>query len=408
MKIAYYLPSVGVSGGVAVVCQHANRLQQRGHDVFILTNSEYRKIDWFPNQKVPVISRAEFPEDIDILVATGWETSFEIVGLPAKHKCYFVQSDESRFHPTGSEWQGITALSYLMNFNYLTEARWIQRWLMDNFGHPAALVPNGLDETLFFPSEPLTPKGKKPRILLEGAIAFAYKGMEEAFTAVSDLDAEIWCVSTLGVPKPTWRCDRFFKQVPLTEMRKIYSSCDILLKLSRVEGLFGPPMEMMACGGTVVVGKVSGYDEYIVDGENALVVDPQDIPAARAAVEKLISDENLRKKLIANGLVTAKNWNWEPSIDHLEAFYQKIFADGGRPVSAIRQVTDQSIAAYFSLLRNTHQYDRSQEPFERLFYVLNKQAWIRNAFRMLFHAYKSILELWRKISMFILFKVKRK
>jgi len=53
--------------------------------------------------------------------------------------------------------------------------------------------------------------------------------------------------------------------------------------------------------------KVTGYDEYIEDGYNALVVDAGDITAASSAVAKLIYDNELRSKLIANGLITAKN-----------------------------------------------------------------------------------------------------
>ena len=37
MKIVYFIPGVGVSGGIAVVCQHANRLLQRGHQVYLVT-----------------------------------------------------------------------------------------------------------------------------------------------------------------------------------------------------------------------------------------------------------------------------------------------------------------------------------------------------------------------------------
>lgn len=113
----------------------------------------------------------------------------------------------------------------------------------------------------------------------------------------------------------------------MQDMRRIYSSCDILLKLSRVEGFFGPPMEMMACGGATVVGRVTGYDEYIVDGQNALVVDALDINAARNAVQRLIDDTTLRGNLIAAGAKTAREWDWESSINTLEKFFAELAAD---------------------------------------------------------------------------------
>lgn len=339
MKIGYIIPSCSVSGGMAVICQHGNRLRNRGHSVVFLSIVDIKKMDWFPNQEIPIYDAASWASDLDILVATAWSTAFWLPRINAKVKCYFVQSDETRFHPAGSRWQHLTTLTYYFGVNYFTEARWIQKWLNDNFGHKAELIPNGLDETLFFPTEPLEPKGKRPRILLEGAIGLPYKGMKESFEAVKNIDAEVWCVSSYGTPNADWKCDRFFEHVPMHEMRKIYSSCDILLKLSRVEGFFGPPMEMMACGGAVVVGRVTGYDEYIVEGFNALVVDPLDITAAEHAVKQLLNDPDLRTKLITAGRQTADEWTWESSIEKLESYFfnllstpEKYYADKQRSV----------------------------------------------------------------------------
>jgi hypothetical protein len=38
----------------------------------------------------------------------------------------------------------------------------------------------------------------------------------------------------------------------------VYRSCDILGKLSYVEGMFGPPLEMFHCGWTAIVYNVTG------------------------------------------------------------------------------------------------------------------------------------------------------
>jgi len=347
MKIAYLIPGCGVSGGVAVVCQHVNRLMSRGHEVLLVSENDERTIDWFPDQRVPIVGLQSFPANLDVLVATAWSTAFRVAVLPAKHKFYFVQSDETRFHTKNSAWEHITRLSYAMGYNYLTEARWIQQLLSDGFGHHAELVPNGLDDSIFFPSKPIEPKGSKPRILLEGAIGLPYKGMAEAFEAVQGLDVEVWCVSSYGKPEKTWKCHRFFEQVPMTEMRRIYSSCDILVKLSRVEGFFGPPMEMMACGGTVVIGKVTGYDEYIEHEVNALVVDPLKPQQAVNAIKRLIEDAGLRERLIVNGKLTAKCWQWEPSIDILERYFFDVVNEFSGVISSPTQADLARSIAFF-------------------------------------------------------------
>lgn len=351
MKIGYIIPNCDVSGGISVVCQHANRLSKRGHEVFLISVDKAKSMDWFPDQRVPVISLNNWQGALDILVATGWNTSFLLLNVPATVKCYFVQSDETRFHLPESRWRHLTALTYYLGVNYLTEARWIKQWLTETFGHHAELVPNGLDPEIFHKCEPLKERDKRPRILLEGAINLPYKGMSEAFKVVGPMDVEVWCVSSYGVPEPGWRCDRFFEYIPMLEMRRIYSSCDILLKLSRVEGFFGPPMEMMACGGVSVVGKVTGYDEYIEDGVNALVVNPEDIEGARAAVQMLIEDQGLRNRLIEGGEKTASQWDWESSIDILENYYFDLLANPERWAnSRRREEFDRSICYVYDFM----------------------------------------------------------
>lgn len=320
-KIAYVIPGCGISGGIAVICQHVNRLLRRGLDVVLISEDDKTSIDWFPNQLVEVLPMSKIPDNIDIVVATGWSTAYTIQNINAKRKVYFVQSDESRFYEKDSKMYKEAWESYKFEYEYMTEAKWIKKWLKDTFGQEAYYVPNGLDEKIIHKTEPIVPKGEKVRVLLEGPIDIPFKGMADAFMAVNDLDCEIWCISSAGRPKPEWKCDRFFEKVPMEQMKFIYSSCDIFLKMSRVEGFFGPPLEMMACGGAVVVGKVTGYEEYIEHEYNALVVNQGDVMGARKAVDKLINDVELRKKLILNGEKTADKWKWEPTIDELEKIF---------------------------------------------------------------------------------------
>lgn len=324
-SIAFFIPGQGISGGIGVICQHANRLIKKGLDVVLINtnlNDPFR-LDWFPNLLSEVIPINRIDQNIDIAIATQWSTAFTVRDFPAKKKLYFVQSDETRFYASGSEEAKLAWETYTFDFEYVVIARWLKRWLRDNFGKSAHYVPNGLDTSIFFPEKPLTPKNNKLRVLLEGPIDIPLKGMDNAFQIVDGMDCEVWCVSSSGRPKRGWKCDRFFEKVPLEKMRRIYSSCDVLVKMSKVEGFFMPPLEMMACGGTVITGKVTGYDEYIVDGYNALVVEEGDVESAREKLILLINDRNLLHRLIKGGLETVKNWTWEYSNDQLEKIIKR-------------------------------------------------------------------------------------
>ena len=384
MRIAYLLPGVGISGGVGVVLQHVNRLKKRGHDVVLLTQSYETDTHWFPNQNVEVYYFLDCPYPIDVLIATGWSTAFDVAKIKSKHKCYFVQSDETRFFPKEDKNYHLAYLSYCMDFNYFTEAKWIVKWLK-NFSRDASYVPNGLDEKIFFETKPFAEKGTKTRILLEGPIDIPYKGMEDAFQAVTELDEdiEVWCVSGAGQPKKEWRCDRFFEKVQMEDMKKIYSSCDILLKMSRVEGFFGPPLEMMACGGVSIVSKVSGYDEYIVDGQNAVVVEERDVNGAKKAIKKLIHDKEFYNLLQTNGKRTVEEWNWERSIDMLEEFIKSLDSK----TYYNHQLNDSLNHIYYNSIQNTNVAIAEDMV---LFEVLQKRPKLMKLLRQVFTLFKRI------------------
>ena len=285
MRIAYMLPDVAISGGAAVVFQHANRLARRGHEVLVASTGAVSGASWFPCQSVPVVRHTDLSQDLDLLVATSWSTVYEVARMPVGQRCYFVQADETSFYKPGSPLFHAALLSYLMNVRFLTMAVWIQKWLKDGFGKDAFLIPNGVDREMFYPPATGRPRTGRPRILIEGAFALPSKGMREAFEAVQGIDAEVWCVSAYGKPDSDLRYDRFLERVPVGKMREIYSSCDILLKLSKSESFGLPPLEMMACGGVCVVSRIRGHEEYIRDGENALMVAPDDIQGAEAPSE---------------------------------------------------------------------------------------------------------------------------
>lgn len=329
MKIVYVITSNLLCGGHIIVLQHVTRLAKRGHDVFICILDETipakaTSFSWFPNFDCAVVHPKNFPDEVDICIATFWDTLIQVLKLPAKQKVYFVQSDETRFYDDliMKNW---VVLTYLCNIHFMTEAKWIVDWLEVNFGHQAAYIPNALDPNIIYPDQPIAVKREdKLRILVEGTIDSPFKRVKEAIEACQGLGCEIWCVSNGGKPSTEWKVDRFFYKVDFNQMRKIYSSCDILVKLSSVEGFFGPPLEMMACGGVCVVSDVTGYDEYITDEYNALVIPNGDVDLARQSLTRLINDNNLYRKLQSNGKLTASSMLWDNSIEQLDSFYQTL------------------------------------------------------------------------------------
>lgn len=107
------------------------------------------------------------------------------------------------------------------------------------------------------------------------------------------------------------------------ELAKVYSSADVFLFTSYIEGFGLPPLEAMACGTPVVTTNAKGNMEYIKPNINALVSEPGDVNSLVKNVIKVLTDYKLKESLIENGLQTAKEWTWDKVTDRYEKAFKE-------------------------------------------------------------------------------------
>jgi glycosyltransferase involved in cell wall biosynthesis len=113
-----------------------------------------------------------------------------------------------------------------------------------------------------------------------------------------------------------------FDAVPRAELRRVYTAADALLFTSTWEEPFGlVPLEAMACGTPVVAVPSGGAADYLVEGENALLVPAGDADALSAAIRRLAADPALRQRLAAGGLRTAARYTADAYADRLERIH---------------------------------------------------------------------------------------
>jgi D-inositol-3-phosphate glycosyltransferase len=78
----------------------------------------------------------------------------------------------------------------------------------------------------------------------------------------------------------------------------------------------------MAHGRPVVATAVGGLRDLVVDGETGLVVPPRDVDALRLALERLLGDRELRRRLGAAGRRRAEErFSWASATDATLAAY---------------------------------------------------------------------------------------
>ena len=332
MKIIYLVPGTSIGGGVNVVLEHASRLSERGHEVTVLSVLGEADTSWNPLYRFTLLSKFnpyhfEYlrGRDIDIVVATGWQTVFELwmLNLSARSFVYFLQADEVMFSAPGSLDRELAQHSREIMFDYMTCASWLKGLAP---GGAAEVIVNGVNDEIFFPDTPLVKKGSKRRVLIEGPIAQPRKRIVDAFLACEPFRSriEVWCVSSGGDAQEWFKPDLFLRRVPMLGMRKVYSACDFIIKLSSAEGMFGPPLEMMACGGTAVTSDCDGHEEYMRDDDNGIVVPVGDIRGAQAAVLRLIDEPETLDRMSKSGKKTAARFSWNGAINKLEAFFSRV------------------------------------------------------------------------------------
>lgn len=332
MKIAFLLGYPEISGGTNVIMEYASRLSDFGHDVYVVTELPFDpvRLAWHPGSlKVKCACHEDVRHELfDVSIATWWRSVYDLPYVPSKQQIYFCQSIETRFfNHWDLDMKALVDLTYRLPIPIITEAGWISKYFKEVYDRSSYLVRNGIRKDLF--NESTTPVAEHPnegiRVLVEGPMGVPFKRVEETIALCNQANVkEIWLLTSSEVDAYPG-VDRVFSKIPMKDVPPIYASCDVLLKLSIVEGMFGPPLEMMHCGGTAITTDVTGFDEYMVHNENGVVVPIGDGQAVIRALRSLQSNKVLLHALKKGAQRTAASWpSWEEATTEFEATLYEI------------------------------------------------------------------------------------
>jgi glycosyltransferase involved in cell wall biosynthesis len=111
--------------------------------------------------------------------------------------------------------------------------------------------------------------------------------------------------------------------VPHDELQRHYARAAVVACPSRREGFGVACLEAMAHARPVVATNVGGLRDLVTDGETGLVVPPRDPAALREALDRLLGDRGLRRRLGAAARERARDrFSWDAVTDATVAVYR--------------------------------------------------------------------------------------
>lgn len=341
MKITFVSPAPNLSGGQRVVAIYADLLQERGHDVTVVARrhpsqtfgTKMRQLALgkrlatpirethfdrmeahlhLPSHCGPIV--ADDVPDADVVIATWWETAFEIVHFPLSkgRKIYFVQHHEVHPHLPSH----ISGATYFLPLKKITIASWLVDKMRDLYGdEDVALVPNSVEHGLFF--APARERQSVPTVGMMYSPTH-FKGVDIALRAIeiarrTHRNLRLVAFSTQPVAKnlPLPDGTELHLNPPQTILREIYASCDVFITASRSEGFGLPILEAMACRTPVIATHTGCAKDVIQEGRNGYVVDVEDAEALGERLTQLLSmDSNSWKAMSETARLGSLGYTW--------------------------------------------------------------------------------------------------
>jgi len=317
-KILVSVGSLAVSGGTNIILEYAYALKCAGADVVIgFMRGNSNDAQWHHLSKEFNIQHLNnFKHNtFDLGIMTWWKTVEPMLKFQCKKFVYFIQSLESRFAINSSdvEEELAAASTYLVDIPRITVALWLQNLMLSILPAPTWRVKNGIDKNLFpvvdFSSELLRKKESAAiRYLIEGSFEIPMKAVAETLQICRDLDLRSVTYVNPGLTNPDYPNVQILNQIPISRMYEIYRQHDVLLKMSRIEALAGPPLEAFHAGCTVIMSKVTGSEEYMRHGINGLCLEVDDFQALRTTILQIEEHPDMLPKLKAGAVLTAQEW----------------------------------------------------------------------------------------------------
>jgi len=311
MRIALFLPHVGVFGGVRRYLELGNEWVALGHEV-TLHHPGGGPPDWLPFAGRTATLESARGQDSDLALAGDAATWPDFRAHRARHHVYYcvLEGDPGLRAALADPAVLLMANSGPLRARLQARSR---RPVLDGIGgiRPERLRP-----------DPARRAATPLRVLVNGRRSREKKGTDLVLHALRGLVGRAPAFETVlfdsvdpdtnrqdprdGAPLPAGA--RFVLGPTQDELVALYQSSHVFVAAERKAGWCNTALEALACGCALVCTS-SGTTDFAEHGRNALVTWRHPW-ALRGAIRRLLTDATLRERLAAAGPASAAPWAW--------------------------------------------------------------------------------------------------
>ena len=330
LHITYVMTWTGVCGGSKIIFEHANKLTERGHKVSIISHDEKPK--WFNINKNVEFIEVPWKQNLcagipncDVIVATYWREIYECIQQKNIPVIYFEQGDFHLFdidNVDNRTYNYIKRQFETVKFVY-TVSNFARDKIKEIYDHDSTVIPNAVDNRVFF-----KPKKKKTnkvlKITIIGSENSKFKRIKNILQALEMLknDGYIFELNWITPDQPKNPHIKPIINPPQIVIGDTLRESDIFICASMYESFCLPVLEAMTCENAVVTTNNGGNMDFVIDGENALIIQKDNIKDIYNKVKMLMENDNLRTKLSKNATRKAEQFSWDNTINMIEKYYR--------------------------------------------------------------------------------------
>ena len=202
-------------------------------------------------------------------------------------------------------------------------------------GGAVRIVPNGADVDLFATARPADlPEGR--RILFVNRLdpRKGFRVMVEAFRMLASERPDVVLVVAGDGPDrgalaelPASARERIVMlgNVPHDDLPPYHAASEVFCAPSTGRESFGIVLvEAMAAGLPVVATDIPGYREVVRDGIEGVLVPPRDADSLADAIDGLLDDPDLAKRLAEAGRQRSQRYSWDTVAKEIEEIYREV------------------------------------------------------------------------------------